>query len=270
MTRRRPTMPDPLLSQLESFAIDAPGAALSFTRRLAHENGWSHPFAESAVREYLRFVFLAMRAGHPVTPSPAVDEVWHLHLCYTRSYWDELCGKVLGRPLHHQPTRGGAAEDAKFRDQYARTLVSYRAQFGEPPADVWPPTEERFRVGLLRKVDPRVHWLVPKARVRRAAVGTPALLAVTLLASCTGGLRGTDWLLIAAPILVVIGLVALLRVKARKPKGRKRSGTGDDGSSIAAAAACGSGGKHSEGDDGGSGCGGGASGCGGGGGGCGD
>ena len=123
-TIRPTTMHDSLLSQLESFAVDVPDVDLSFTRRLARENGWSHAFAERAVREYLRFVWLAMRAGHPVTPSPAVDEVWHLHLCYTRSYWDELCGKVLGRPLHHQPTRGGAAEDAKFHDQYARTLAS--------------------------------------------------------------------------------------------------------------------------------------------------
>ena len=77
-----------------------------------------------AIEEYKRFVFLAMAAGHPVTPLDEVDQVWHLHLCYTRSYWEDLCGEVLRAPLHHGPTRGGAAERARFDDQYRRTLAS--------------------------------------------------------------------------------------------------------------------------------------------------
>lgn len=60
---------------------------LTFVGRLARDNGWKPGYAERVYREYLRFVFLAATAGHPVTPSVDVDEVWHLHLCYTRSYW---------------------------------------------------------------------------------------------------------------------------------------------------------------------------------------
>ena len=67
--------------------MDEPGAALPFTSRLAREQGWSHAFAARAIREYKRFLILAMEAGHPVTPSEAVDQVWHLHLVYTVSYW---------------------------------------------------------------------------------------------------------------------------------------------------------------------------------------
>jgi hypothetical protein len=36
---------------------------------------------------------------HIVTPSEQVDQVWHLHLTYTRSYWDEFCPNVLGQPF---------------------------------------------------------------------------------------------------------------------------------------------------------------------------
>jgi hypothetical protein len=177
-------VPDALFDRLVSFRIDPPGVALSFAQRLAHENGWSLAFAQRAIAEYFRFVWLAMRAGHPVTPSPAVDEVWHLHLCYTQSYWEDLCAKVLPRPLHHGPTRGGAGEDAKYADWYARTLASYREHFGEPPADLWPLPSERFRGGIPRKVDARSHWVVPKARVRSLlAVGArvAAVAAVLLL-----------------------------------------------------------------------------------------
>ena len=86
-----------------------------------------------------------MTAGHEVTPSDEVDQAWHLHLTYTRSYWDGLCDAVLGRALHHGPTKGGQAEGDRFENQYERTLASYRAAFGEePPEDIWPPSAVRF------------------------------------------------------------------------------------------------------------------------------
>lgn len=51
-------------------------------------------------------MYLAVRANHPVTPSDEVDQAWHLHLTYSRSYWDEFCGAVLEEVVHHDPTRG--------------------------------------------------------------------------------------------------------------------------------------------------------------------
>jgi len=117
------TADEDLRARIEAFSPDEPGIAFPFTARLAQENGWTREHARRVTREYLRFVYLAMTAGHPVTPSRAVDEAWHLHLTCTRSYWEEMCGRVLGRPLHHDPTRGGAEEEAKFADWYARTRV---------------------------------------------------------------------------------------------------------------------------------------------------
>ena len=59
-------------------------------------------------------------------------------MIYTHSYWIELCEKLLGRPLHHQPTLGGAEEHAKYSDQYKHTLESYQSIFGEvPPPTIW-------------------------------------------------------------------------------------------------------------------------------------
>ena len=96
------------------------------------------PFAARAIEEYRKFCFLAVHAGHPVTPSDEVDQVWHLHLLYSRHYWDALCRDTLETPLHHGPTQGGVAEDRKFHDWYEATLASYRRYFGEPPQDSGP------------------------------------------------------------------------------------------------------------------------------------
>ncbi len=115
-----------LLRRIEAFEIDEGRPALSFQSRLARENGWTENYAARVNFEYKRFVYLAMAAGHAVTPSDQVDQAWHLHLTYSRSYWDRLCGEVLGKPLHHGPTRGGEDEDDKFNDWYEQTKASYR------------------------------------------------------------------------------------------------------------------------------------------------
>src|SRR5688572_28429037 len=127
-----------LLQRLEKFSLDSADASFPFSSRLAKENRWPLAYSHRVIAEYKRFAFLAVAAGHPVSPSEAVDEAWHLHLTYTQSYWKEFCPQVLQMPLHHQPTKGGSAEKEKFEDWYARTLQSYRIFFGEPPADIWP------------------------------------------------------------------------------------------------------------------------------------
>ncbi|MEM6796628.1 MAG: TIGR04222 domain-containing membrane protein, partial [Acidobacteriota bacterium] len=124
-----PYRDDPLWPRLRDFPLDDAASSLPFTRRLARENLWSLGYALRVTKEYRRFLFLAMRAGHTVTPSEEVDQAWHLHRIYTRSDWDELCGEVLGRPLHHGPTRGGSEEQNRYHDLYSRTLESYEKWF---------------------------------------------------------------------------------------------------------------------------------------------
>src|SRR5688572_19051694 len=111
-----------LLKRLEAYTLDDATAAFSFSERLARENHWPLAFTQRVIREYKRFAFLAIAAGHPVSPSHAIDEAWHLHLLYTQSYWRDFCGWILQTPLHHQPTRGGAGEREKFQNWYANTL----------------------------------------------------------------------------------------------------------------------------------------------------
>lgn len=173
----------PIWVALSNYTIGLDTSALSFEARLARENGWTRDFAARVIGEYKRFVFLAVTAGHAVTPSDAVDQVWHLHLTYTRDYWERFCPKVLGQPLHHGPTAGGRAEEARYFAQYADTLASYAQVFGEDaPGDIWPAAAKRLRDDpRARRVHPRDGVVVPRRIVEAVVIGGILLiwLAVT-------------------------------------------------------------------------------------------
>ncbi|EDT39466.1 TIGR04222 domain-containing membrane protein [Burkholderia ambifaria] len=137
-----------LLTRLRAYSPDDPHAALPYSRRLAAAEGWTQAHALAVIDEYKRFAFLAQSAGHPVTPSVAVDAAWHFHLQYTLEYWDVFCAGVLRAPLHHMPGTGAPDETAVYARRYRDTFDSYRRLFGcEPPASIWPspdsqPTDE--------------------------------------------------------------------------------------------------------------------------------
>lgn len=270
---------DPLWQALQAFELDGANAELSFSKRLARENGWHHAYAEQVVVEYKKFLWLAMRAGHPVTPSDEVDQAWHLHLVYTESYWEDLCGKVLGRALHHGPTKGGQQEDAKYHDWYARTLASYEAAFGNPPpASLWPPPEARFDThARFRRVNTGSHWVISKnlwwPRLWKTAAAVAATGLVLMLAQEAP--RAADvarvksaeifWLFfIAVAVMIVISAIAKNRRGGRGGGGCSSIGSG---CSSGAGGGCGSshGHGHHDGHSGSGhdsgGCGSGSSGC---------
>jgi hypothetical protein len=168
-----------LYERIKTFRFDEGDSTYPFFCRLGRENGWSGTYAARAITEYRKFVFLALVAGHPVTPSDQVDQVWHLHLLYTQSYWKRFCGETLGRPLHHEPTKGGHAERDKFGSWYAATNESYRRYFGEaPPSDIWPAANTRFGDDLhFERVNRSRFWVIPKTWSKACLVLAGLLLA---------------------------------------------------------------------------------------------
>lgn len=179
---------DPLWQGLAAMRIEPEGASLTFCKRLARENGWSKRFAAEVIEEYRRFVYLAATGSTPVTPSEEIDQVWHLHLAYTRHYWGVLCGEIIGQPLHHGPTAGGSAEARKYRGHYAGTLARYRKTFGhEPPPAIWPTSQARF-AGRFQRVDRSRHMIVARRPFNIAAlIGGAGLLAACTALAATGG-----------------------------------------------------------------------------------
>jgi len=175
-----------LWSRIEAHQIGPPDASLIFADRLARENRWSVAHAQRVILEYKRFCYLARKAapGEQVTPSDAVDQAWHLHLTYSRDYWEVFCPKVLGAPLHHGPTAGGHVERTRYYDQYAATLKAYEDAFGRPPpADIWPDAKRRFEVDPMgQRVNPKDVWIVSRPAI------AAAIFAVAVIAAILGWL----------------------------------------------------------------------------------
>lgn len=190
-----------LYQRIQEFSLDEPESQLSFSKRLARDNGWSLSYAQRAIAEYKKFAFLAVVAGHPVTPSDQVDQVWHLHLSYTRSYWQEFCPHILQTTLHHNPTRGGLAEGVKFEDWYSKTLASYQQFFGIPPRDIWSNPKDRFGRDLhFVRINTQQNWVIPKLslphfpKLQPKQAITFSLLCITSIAvvSCQAGSNNTN------------------------------------------------------------------------------
>ncbi|MCA9259733.1 MAG: TIGR04222 domain-containing membrane protein, partial [Planctomycetales bacterium] len=223
-----------LWQRIERFAFDERGDSLPFTSRLAREHGWGLRRAHRVLVEYRRFLYLAATSASPVCPSQDVDEAWHLHLAYTRSYWERLCRDTLGRSLHHHPTAGGSEQLAYHRAMYESTLQRYRDAFdADPPRDIWPPVDERFASNQhMRVVNLADHWLVRKPRwkqrrrrvrrtLRRKGL-TGASLAIAIGPLIGAGmnpldLRGPQFLgLYLVTIAASLGIAAILRMALRE------------------------------------------------------
>ncbi len=155
---------DRLWMGIRDFQLDDPDAQYPFSMRLARENDWPRVYAERVIKEYKKYCYMGVIAGHPVSPSDPVDQAWHSHILFTHSYWHDFCGRVLGQPFHHAPSRGGRDESLKFKDSYGRTLNSYREIFHvDPPADIWPAKELYFRhLAAYRKTNETTHWVIRK------------------------------------------------------------------------------------------------------------
>jgi len=152
-----------LWNKIRSFELDDPSSSLTFTDRLSRENGWTMEYSLRAVTEYKKFMFLLCIASHPLTPSDQVDQVWHLHLLYTQSYWEDFCKDTINRQIHHGPTKGGKEENTKFTDWYEKTKELYLETFGyNAPADIWPSSKIRFSEINFQRVNIDKYWLIKK------------------------------------------------------------------------------------------------------------
>ncbi|MCP2728526.1 TIGR04222 domain-containing membrane protein [Limnofasciculus baicalensis] len=239
-----------IYQRIQAFPLDEPDSNLPFSKKLARENGWSAEYTQRVIEEYKNFTFLAVVAGHPVSPSDRVDQVWHLHLTYTHSYWDKFCPNILQMPFHHIPSRGGNSEHDKLNDWYSKTLVSYQIFLGKaPPADIWTPLDIRCnRPETFIRVNTQENWILPqpsvnlsKLRLVRWLRPTQASQIATLLFFLTLTVTGCQSTLTTIPnpldftgpefisfyLLVASAVIMLafwLRWYLRKPESKQPDG----------------------------------------------
>lgn len=126
---------DPLWLQLNFLNMGNAAAMQPFLQILGQQTGWPVPMMNAVMEEYRKFLFLAMRAGHPVTPPGMVEQVWMLHLQNAQNYWETLSKFITQQPM----VQGlGPITAANVAEQYQQTMASYQRIFGmEPPANIW-------------------------------------------------------------------------------------------------------------------------------------
>jgi hypothetical protein len=194
-----------LWKKIENFQIDDPSVSFSFYKRLARENGWSQAYAERVIKEYKFFIFMCCISEHGVTPSDPVDQAWHLHLTYTKSYWIDFCKNTLGKDIHHNPTKGGEAEAEKFNVFYTTSLSLYKAIFGTtPPSDIWHNHKTRFTDIHFQRVNLSKYWLLRKPALSKATIGVVPFL---LLALCFIQAEGESAFIVIGIVVLILAIV---------------------------------------------------------------
>ena len=182
-----------------------------------------------------------------------MDQAWHLHLTYTKSYWIDFCKNTLEKEIHHNPTKGGKSEASKFDDFYSQTKEDYKAIFKvEPPIEIWPSNENRFSDIDFKRININRNWIIKKPSFQQKNIFTTLIIALTSLLF----IKATNYSETFITILIII-VIAILLYNASKDG--KNNGNGGSGCS----AGCYTDSSHS-GCSGDSGCSSGCGGCGGG------
>jgi len=223
--RERRRTPGELLARIEAFGLSPADTPLAFETKLADAQGWTLGHALAVTAEYRRFLVLTQLAGHPVSPSPDVDEAWHQHLTHTAHY-ERLCLEVFGRFLHHEPAGEGASELERLRGMVESTRTAYRHAFGaDPPEAVWP----RRGHPLPSAPAPLRRWTVPRLLQPANGLGWACFVAAFALCLLPGArdVLSSPMLSFGGFLLIAVAMAGLMawldawtRDRARTPHPR--------------------------------------------------
>lgn len=193
-----------LWDRLKKFRFDADQGDAPFSVKLAHAEDWTDDYTARVIEEYRKFLYLSQISESQITPSVPVDRAWHMHLTFTKSYWEDLCDGVVGRKLHHTPC-AREAEMPLYRSRYEATKLLYRLEFDTaPPEDIWPEDATRDLV----------FWLPYESKLMRWFPLVWLVLAIGVLLVAFG-------LLPAQTFLLFIGFVGLFAAMVYREVGGK-------------------------------------------------
>lgn len=95
------------------------------------EGGLTLEQATYAIQQYRRFLFLHYcYPDHPLVPSKAIDQVWHIHILDTEKYRKD-CEFLFGRFLDHYPYfgLGDAGDRQSLEVAYTQTQLLFEQCF---------------------------------------------------------------------------------------------------------------------------------------------
>lgn len=194
--------------KIKNFNLDDENSDFPFSKRLARDNNWKIEFALKSILEYKKFIYLCCISEKQITPSDAVDQVWHLHLTYTKSYWKTLCKETLGKEIHHNPTKGGAVERSKFSNCYDFTFEIYKYEFKEtPPYDIWLNNKKRFKEINFKRINIDEFWFIKKPS-KQILLSTKLLIIVLIIPLLF--IRAKDSLSDSSLIIIIMVVVIII------------------------------------------------------------
>ena len=137
-----------LMQRLNNDAFFDADRGMSLVQRLEKEKDWTRNFAENAVNEYRRFLYLSFVNGQPLPVWTVIAQVWEMHMSFGADYWHGFCKDVLQFPLHRTPL-----PKSELKKKYLQTSPDIHAlyieEFGsKPPKNLWP-TESSLRTSFL-------------------------------------------------------------------------------------------------------------------------
>jgi hypothetical protein len=117
-------------------AVDA--STKAFANKISRKYECSTSYAVKAINEYKKFLYLAVISDFHVTPSQAIDKVWHEHILFTQGY-SIFCKEIIEYNLNHHPELISLqSETERFHAQYLSTIKLYIEEFGKfPPTNIW-------------------------------------------------------------------------------------------------------------------------------------
>lgn len=118
----------PTLAEVDAFPLPP-----LLIPRIAEEHNYSLGYAEGALREAKRMLYLSVISGEAISPSELIDPAWHEMLMFTRFY--QRFSDYIGGFIHHDPTPGVPDGGTTYR----RTKELYTKHFGvAPDPQYWP------------------------------------------------------------------------------------------------------------------------------------
>ncbi len=101
--------------------------------QLVHRYHWDPTEAQEVLRKYKNFMILwgIKPGGLGLVPTREIDEVWHLHILFTKNYTAD-CLHIFGSYKHHTPSLGSEDEQKALAAAYIQTAKLYEHHFKEP------------------------------------------------------------------------------------------------------------------------------------------
>lgn len=92
---------------------------------------WDKEDAEFAIEQYRQYLYLLRKYDADISPTLAIDAVWHNHILDTRKYVAD-CQTIFGFYLHHFPYFGSRSQEDRrqLERAFENTNRLFKDEFG--------------------------------------------------------------------------------------------------------------------------------------------